>query len=132
MKQSVKFIVTPLVLIFLGNVTAEAQSRSGELGRGFPYKSGDEWSWGPWIFVLFLIFVLSLAGVVKDKLVDQSWWHTVIVVTATLLLSLWVTATISRPYPADLGLAVFMLMPSFVCIALLYLATMRVTRSRHD
>src|ERR1044071_10009691 len=101
MKQSLKFVVSLLVVAFLGNAGAVAQSRSGEVGRGFPYASGAEWSWGPWVFVLALVFVLSLAGVVKNKLADQSWWHTVIVVAATLLLSIVATARVSRPYPAE-------------------------------
>jgi UDP-N-acetylmuramyl pentapeptide phosphotransferase/UDP-N-acetylglucosamine-1-phosphate transferase len=132
MKQPVKFIVSLLVVALLGNATGVAQSRSGELGRGFPYTSGGEWSWGPWVFVLLLLFVLGLVGMVKDKLADQPWWHTLIVVVATLLSSVALTVNVSRPYPAEIGLAVFMLVPSFVCIAFLYLAIMRLARSRHD
>jgi len=131
MKRSAKFIVALLVVV-PGNATGVAQSRPGELGRGFPYTSGGDWSWGPWIFILVLVFVVSLAGMIKDKLADQPWWHTLIVVMATLLLSVVATVRVSRPYPAEIGLVVFMLVPSFVGAAFLYLAIMRLARRRHD
>lgn len=128
MKTSFRVILSVLVTVLLNDATGLAQPRTGEFGRGFPYSSGGEWSWGPFIFVLVLLLVLGLAGVVKDKLEDQPWWHTLIVVVATLLSTLALTVKVSQPYPAQIGLAVFMLIPSFACIALLYLTIIRLFR----
>ena len=84
MKQSLKFSISVWVAVLLSNATGVAAPQlSGELGRGFPYLSGGEWTWGPWVFFFILIIILSIAGMVIDKLKDHPWWHTLIVVVAT-------------------------------------------------
>ncbi len=130
-KQAARFNAFAWVALLLSSADALAQSRvSGELGRGFPYSSGDS-SWGPWIFVIVLFVVFCIAAAVKDKLKDQPWWHTVIVVAATLLSSVALTAQIS-PYPGETGLMVFMLIPCFAVVALLYLAIMGLVKKKQD
>lgn len=133
MKQLVKFSVSVWVAALLSISTGVAQSRfSGELGRGFPYSSGGEWSWGPFVFLFVLFIFFIIAGMVKDKLANQPWWHTLIVLVATLLSSVALTVKVSHPYQAEIGLIVFMLIPSFAGIALLYLAIMRLVQIQRD
>lgn len=129
MKQSVQVGSSLLVAVLLGNATGVAQSRSsGQFGRGWPYSSGGEWSWGPCIFIGVLFIIFLIAGMVREKLKDQPRWHTLIVVAATLLSAVAWTVKLSHPYPAEIGVIIFMLIPSLAGIALLYLAIMGVVQ----
>lgn len=133
MKRSVKFSVSVCASALLSTTAVVAQSRfSGEIGRGFPYSSGGKWSWEPFVFIFVLIIFFSIAGAAKDTLEDQPWWHTLIVILATLLSSVALAVKVSQPYPAEFMLVVFMLIPSFACIALLYLAVIKLVQIKQN
>jgi hypothetical protein len=124
--------VAACAAMLLVDVTGMAQSRlPGEAGRGFPYTS-EEWTWGPWVFVLVLILTIAIAAAVKDRLKDQPWWHTLLVVGATLLSSVALTVRVSQPYRAEIGLMMFMLIPSVVGIGILYLTIVSLVQGKRD
>jgi hypothetical protein len=133
MKRSITFSAIASAPIIVGIETADAQSRvASEAGRGFPYSSGGAWSWGPWILLFVLVLIFIIAGALQERLRDQSWWHTLIVMLATVLSSIALSIRVSQPYSADRGLVIFMLIPSFAGIALLYLAVMGLIQAKHD
>jgi hypothetical protein len=116
-----KRVVTMTALVLLNEAAGHAQARSGEVGRGFPYSSGESWTPGPWILILVLGIAVAIAFAVKDKLRDQPRWHTWMFVAAVLATAVALAARFSRPYPVELGLIVFLLIPSVAAIGVLYL-----------
>jgi hypothetical protein len=141
MKHPVKFSVSVWVAVLLSNATGVAQSQfPQEAGRGFPYSSGGE-SWWPVLVILILLIVLGIiigiAGKVKDTLADQPRWHTFAVMVATVLAALLSSGALNARYekvghPVEWGTVVFMLVPSFVGIGLLYLAIMELVQMKRD
>lgn len=136
MKQPVGFGVAIWVAVLLSNVSGIAQRRySGEIGRGAPYSpsSGGDWWSGSWSGVLTVLGVLlglwiilsiflMIAGGVKDRLENQRWvrTHILILAAATLAGALWSSGTLFPP-KADLLIVVLMLFPSFAAIGVLYI-----------
>lgn len=136
MRQTVRLSVATWVAVLLSNVSGIAQRRySGEIGRGAPYSSssgGDWWS-GSWSGVLTVLGVLvglwiilsiflAIAGGVKDRLENQHWvgTHILILAAATLAGALWSSAALFPP-KAELFTVVLMLFPSFAAIGVLYI-----------
>jgi hypothetical protein len=135
-KYAVKFCVAIWAVVLLSSAIGIAQSRlPQEAGRGFPYSSGGEVSWWQILVVVFvLVIVFTVAGKVKDTLEDQHWWHTLALVVATFLAALLLSAALYADvaYPVEPGFVIFMLIPSFVGIGLLYLAIMRLVQIMQD
>ena len=51
----------------------------------FPVTHGN-WNWGPLIALTLLATIIGLVGALKNRLEDESWWHTIAVAAATLTI----------------------------------------------
>jgi uncharacterized membrane protein YhaH (DUF805 family) len=83
-----------------------------------PVSSG-EWSWWPLVVLIGLAIFFAVAGVVKKRLEERPWWHTLLVAIATLVSSTVLTA---RQRDSEFLSFVFFAIPCFTGVALLYLA----------
>jgi hypothetical protein len=93
---------------------------------------GGEWSW--WIPVIFLAVCafFAIVGMARNRLERYPWWHTALVLVATILSATFLTSRDRHIAYSGGGFVifVFMLVPSGAAIALIYNIAMSFIESK--
>lgn len=121
MNYVLRCLIIVTILWTVSGIADAATASHGEIGRGAPYSSSESWSWGPFLFVIFLFFVIGVAAAVIEELRSHHWSQSVVVAAITLLSAL----VLAKRYELglDIGGIVFALIPCIFVVGILYLLT---------